>query len=260
MSRAFSFLFYRKKRCSGEMPCASCVNFNRDCCVYDRWSSSTSASKTKEVSNLKQQMAWAERNSITLPTTPCFTSKVLLTKVNNHTPSCCTPASGPAHSPTPLALQPPFVQQQAQAPASDNYFHDSLGDVPALDFSPWSPYDSPLSLQSTPLTPTDAMTRTLSLPIFQDRSWTQEDKAVAASSSSSSLLLPMLIMDDWTQDNSPLSLSSPMSPMDGPISSPFDSPNEFKSYQSLLYQGNDTQELLFNVDALLTHLGSPTST
>lgn len=234
------------------MPCSSCVNFNRDCCVYDRWVPSSSSARPKqETLNVNRIYSWgAEHNGTTVqPTSPCFTSKVLLTKVQPF--NCC---------PTPsLLLQAPFIPQ-SYSPAQN-----SMDLTQTLSTSSsWSPFDSPLSLQSTPLSPAEAMMRTVSLPNFLDRSWTSQSPSLEASPSSQ----PVIPLDNntntWTQDSSPSSSqSSPLSPAEIPQSglpspSSFSTPTtEVQTFRQLLYQGEkETQDLLQNVDALLMHLGN----
>lgn len=254
------------------MPCASCVNFNRECCVYDRWvPSSSSRPKQETTTPVSRTYSWADptTTSTTQPTSPCFTSKVVLTKVlqkHQQQYQHCYPVAPPS-----LLLQAPFMPQSYTPISTDNsglthsFSSSSLSSTHSLVASPsWkSSFDSPSSLHSTPLSPpVEPMMPTVSLSDFLNRPWTSQDdhhSPILDASPSSQSLIPMdsLTQSSTSSNSTPSSPSESHSRQTSPPS--FATPTEFQSYSDLLYsQGEkETQDLLQNVDALLMHIGNP---
>lgn len=230
-SLSVRFPLNRKKRCSGGMPCAACVNFNRNCCIYDRSPSSTS-SRVKE-----SNITWNDRLTPSIRQTPlCFTTKVLLQQVKGENSHCDRTHSHPSVETeivpflTLSALNDNSSWSQYNASCQDpsqTMTYPSSDDVKIQCYSPTSSLGSPFQMASQ-------MSRTISLPSLETSS--------------------------WSQPSTPSSLSSPVSPSEELTAmlnqpwfhSPQQQPIHLSSYE---LQEKDTLQLLQSVDALLEQLG-----
>lgn len=162
------------------MPCGACVNFNRQCCVYDHWS--TPSSRVREGGRMFNWTPGSSTTTTARHSPLCFTSKVQLTHVHAPHTDVSLPhltLSNPGGKETwSTYSSPPVSPSEAMVRTTSAPPVSALGSpfapwtsmsrtvsLPALDPSSWSPASTP-PLLASPVSPCGELTALLNQPWF----------------------------------------------------------------------------------------------